>query len=119
MRSSRRPADELANCGGQARETVEQRGLDELKLYRSSFGLMIGALDDPELSDAEFRQVAMSATQPLRSLPATKGKVAAIRLQMGEAPSRLRSLMQQVCTLQIDVPADHPLKRALGTLSDK
>ncbi len=109
----------IGQLWSQARNTVEERALNELKLYRSSLGIMIGALDDRQMIDAEFRQVALRAMQPLRSLPATKGKVAAIRVQMSEAPSRLRALMQQVCTLPIDVAAAHPLQQALETLASK
>lgn len=115
MQTSRR----IGQLWSQARDAVEARALHELKLYRSSFGIMVSALDNRELSNAEFREVASSAMQPLRTLPATKGRAAAIRVQMGEEPSRLRALMQQVSTLPIDVPADHPLKLALDTLADK
>ena len=115
MQTSRR----IGQLWNQARNSVEERALDELGHYRSSLGLVIGALDDGELSDAEFRRAVSRAVLPLRLLPATKGKVPAIRVQMGQAPARLRSLMKQVCTLQLEIPKDHPLTSALSTLAAK
>lgn len=115
MQTSRR----IGQLWSQARRAVEEHALDELGKYRSSLGLVIGALDDGELSDAGFRRLVSSAVLPLRSLPATKGKVPAIRVQMGQAPGRLRSLLKQVCTLQLVIADDHPLKSALSILAGR
>jgi Tn3 transposase DDE domain len=56
------------------------------------------------------------AVQPLRSAPASQGKVQAIRTQMATTPGPLRLLLKQVGALDLQIPADHPLELALATL---
>ena len=68
------------------------------------------------MSDREFREKVSVAVQPLRSAPASQGKVQAIRTQMAATPGPLRLLLKQVGALHLQIPADHPLELALATL---
>ncbi len=103
MQTSRR----IGQLWGQARRAVEERTLEQLRQYRTGVGEIIGALDDPALSDREFRQKVSVAVQPLRAAPASQGKVQAIRTQMAAPPGPLRLLLKQVGTLDLQIPADH------------
>ena len=67
--------------------TVEDRALDQLNQNRAGIGMIIGALDDPSLSDREFRETVSTAELPLRSSPVIQGKVQAIRTQIGRRPA--------------------------------
>ena len=112
MQTSRR----IGQLWSQARRAVEDRALEQLKQYRTGVGEIIGAVDDLALSDREFREKVSLAVQPLRSAPASLGKVQAIRTQMATTPGPLRLLLKQVGALDLQIPADHPLKLALATL---
>ena len=78
MQTSRR----IGQLWSQARRTIEEQALEQLKQYRTGVGEIIGALDDPALSDREFREKVSVAVQPLRVVPASQGKVQAIRTQI-------------------------------------
>jgi hypothetical protein len=112
MQTSRR----IGQLWSQARRAVEDRALEQLKQYRTGVGEIIGALDDPGLSDREFRERVSAAVQPLRAAPASRGKVQAIRTQMATTPGPLRLLLKQVGTLDLQIPANHPLELALATI---
>ncbi len=108
----------IGHLWGEARRKVEARALEQLNQYRTGVGAIIGALDDPALSDHEFRERVSLAVLPLRSAPAAQGKVQAIRTQMAATPGPLRLLLKQVGALDLQIPADHPLKLALATLAE-
>lgn len=112
MQTSRR----IGQLWSQARRVVEERALEQLNQYRTGVGTIIGALDDPALSDGEFREKVSLAVLPLRSAPTIQGKVQAIRTQMAATPGPLRLLLKQVGALDLQIPVDHPLKLALATL---
>ena len=108
----------IGQLWSQARRTVEERALEELRRYRVGVAAVIGALDDPNLRDNALRAAIERAVEPLRSMPASGSRVQAIRMQMAAAPRRLRALLKQVGELDLAIPSDHPLNDALGTLSE-
>lgn len=69
MQTSRR----IGQLWSQARRTVEDRALEQLKQYRTGVGEIIGALDDPALSDRDAssgRKCRPRCSRFARRLPA-------------------------------------------------
>jgi hypothetical protein len=101
-----------------ARRTVEERALGELGHYRVGVAAIIGALDDASLPESALRAAIARAVEPFRLMPATGGRVQAIRAEMAAAPAALRNLLRQIGELDLAFPNDHPLDDALRKLGD-
>jgi len=112
MQTSRR----IGQLWSDARRKVEERALEQLNQYRTGVDTIISALDDYDLSDREFRERVSKAVLPLRSAPATRGKVQAIRNQMATTPGPLRLLLKQADAICLTIAPDHPLSVAMHTL---
>jgi TnpA family transposase len=107
----------IGQLWSQARRTVELRALEELGRYRAGVTAIIIAVDDAGMTADAFHAAVEHAILPLRSLPTTTSKAQAIRYEMAQAPGRMRSLLKQVSTLNLDIAEDHPLRTCLTTLA--
>ncbi len=106
----------IGQLWGQAQRTVEAQATREIERYRLSIGAIANAVDDPDLTAQAFRAAIIMAISPLRNTPASQSKLHAIRLELANAPGRLRAMLKQVGALDLKISELHPLALAMATL---
>jgi hypothetical protein len=106
----------IGQLWGQAQRTVEAQATREVERYRLSIGAIANAVDDPDLTAQAFRAAIILAISPLRNTPASQSKLHAIRLELANAPGRLRAMLKQVGALDLKISEVYPLGLAMATL---
>ena len=100
----------------EARQSVEARAEQELARYRAGMDAICLALEDPDLEPDAFREALREAAAPFMDTGPRRSKAQAIRREMAREPRRLRALMRQVVSLDLETRDTTGLRLAIDAL---
>ena len=98
-----------------AREHVEAAVSLKLTSYQRVIATVIALADDPSVSDQAFRERVRAVAAPFAGEPGGN-RSAAIRKELSSRSATVRPLLKQVMDVPLDIPAGHPLSKALLVL---